>query len=317
MRMLALTMMAAAAEGSGARSSASLGDDDGGTSPDGGVVIPSTDSGTARADAGRERRPRPRDAGPPSDMALGEELTCRLDRDEALDAIVRHVACSPDSRATVLGLYEAWEAGLFGIGDAFAGDLTGFRTDYGCDLWRCLADAPDCSAHEDCLGFEAFAELVSCEPGADRCEPDGSLSRCNREGTGFSRMLDCAALGLRCGPSTEIPGTSTCLGEDGCELRGHVYDVTCDDGDLTACDGTLRLSCDEWRDGTSCRSFAIGGEVPIDWCAPEGFGGAGAYASPVECAGGAIRFRAVGAYDIDYDCRARGYSGCDERGCVP
>ena len=107
--------------------------------------------------------------------------------------------------------------------------------------------------------MESLVELGPCEPGTDRCQPDGSLSTCNREGTGFVRTLDCAALGLRCGPSTEIEGTSACLGEGGCEMRSHVYTVTCDDDDLVACDGAIRLPCDEWRDGTRCGFFAIGG----------------------------------------------------------
>lgn len=265
-------------------------------------------------DAGRTEDAGHPDGGPLPDLTLAEAMSCDLDESSALEAIVRHVACDRATRATVWGAYEAWQAGLFGVNDPIAGELTGFRFDFGCDLWGCLSAATDCAAHDAC--FAASRSGGPCEPRAERCPGDGTIERCTDDGSGWVSIFDCARIGGACEAMALDPTRATC-NVGGCAVSGAVYDFECDGADLTACDGALRLSCSAWRSGTSCRSFAIGGEVPIMFCGPPEFGGAGAYSFPVVCTSGVISFDALQAYDISYDCVAHGYSGCDERGCVP
>lgn len=256
-------------------------------------------------------------------VPLARLLSCELDRDQALAAIVRMVACLPDlrgdERTSVPGLYEAWEAGLFaGVGDD-AQTTSPVPLQFGCDAWRCLVDVDTCNDARRCLALPVDpnpAPDVECEPGWERCVDD-RLVRCGIRGTEYI-ALDCPVLDMGCAIDPERRGRAYCE-SDACTVRADLYARRCAGDDaLVMCDGAISLRCDAWRPGSRCQSFAIGGEVPIDFCGPPEFGGAGAYNAPVECADdGRIAFTALGVDAYRFDCRAAGYSGCNDRGCVP
>lgn len=251
------------------------------------------------------------DSGRASDHTLSDTMACHLQRAEALDAVARTIACEPESRSTFLGLFEAWEAGLLGM-DGTGSVYSGHALTRGCAAWRCVARANDCGEYADCV---EPAEPTTCTPGEEICR-DGAIARCNLEGTAFVSIFACGDVGMTCGPSEMFSGVMACLGHGGCEMRGHIYDFRCEGDDLVICDGAVRTTCDTWRPGGRCQSFAVGGEVPIDFCGPPGFGGAGAYDSDNECDGDVVVFAALGVEPVRYDCAANGYAGCSPRGCV-
>lgn len=269
-------------------------------------------------DANIARDMRTPDAGLPSaDLGvidappLARALSCDMRAEDALRATVRWVACTPDDdRSTVTGLMEAWAAGLFGTGDPFARQLSSQQTGQGCDRWRCVASATSCEAASACQPGPRRPDVV-CEAG-DYCE-NNAVTACDDD---LSRqVLNCTTLGMMC---QHAPGSGrTFCASDACQTVLGVNELVCDGNRLTACEGTIAVDCDTWRPGSRCQSFAIGGEVPINFCGPVGFGGAGAYATPVECGeDGVITFTALQVDAYRFDCRAAGYSGCDARGCV-
>lgn len=298
---------------------------------------PEADALLAAPDATREGGVRDADAPDAADAAIADAaiadaaaprsrmarfLSCDLTREAALDSVVRLVACLPalrdDRRTTVPGLFEAWEAGLFaGVGGT-AQITSPVPLQFGCPAMRCLVDAPDCDAARRCLATPVDpdpAPDVECEPGWEQCV-DGRVVRCSETGREYVAM-DCGALDTACVPAGEMRGRAACA-LAGCEIPLSLNARRCDGDDLVLCDGVLRLDCAEWRPEGQCQSFAIGGEIPIDFCGPPGFGGAGAYNQPVDClADGVMQFTTLGTDTWRYDCRGRGYRGCDARGCLP
>lgn len=274
-------------------------------------------SSAADAVVPRDAEPPPPDRGPSPGGPLARALRCDLSEDAALRATVRWVACAAqDDRSTVTGLMEGWAAGLFGTGDPFARQLSSQMLGLGCDRWQCLADALDCDAARACRSGPPPdpepAPDVECEPGRAYCQGNAVIA-CD---DGLTRLLlDCTPLGMTC---QHAPGSGrTFCASDACQTVLGVNELICDGDRLTACEGTLAIDCETLRPGSRCQSFAIGGEVPINFCGPEGFGGAGAYATPVDCADdGVITFTALQVDEYRFDCRAAGYAGCDERGCV-
>jgi hypothetical protein len=262
------------------------------------------DSGVASLDVAITERdaPRPdvpRDTPPPT-SPLQAVLSCRFDEESALRAIVRHVSClERRESASVGGFYEAWEAGLFsGIEPAY----TSFEPGLGCEAWHCIADATSCM---DAALCDTMARPCGAD-GLPYCQGDEFVT-CGASSTG--RAFDCSAVGAGCTPE----GCAI----DGCLFRpGESYQLSCDGPDLVLCEGAIRVDCA--ARGASCGSFAVGGEVPIAWCRPPGFGGAGAYGSPIECAeDGVISFTSASGVFVRFDCQDAGYSGCDEWGCLP
>ena len=253
-----------------------------------------------------------RDAGPfhggSEDTRLLAELGCRLDHDQALAAAARATACHPDGRGSMRSYFEAWEAGLLASALPWAAGLAGFDLDFGCDAWRCIATATSCDAFGVCL-----AATVRDGPCSGEIRCNGSvLSRCNWDGSGFIDVFECGAFGATCDPERG------CVLDETCSFGVDVYDLACLDGDVVLCGGRIRSRCDAWYEGSSCASFAISGEVPTVWCSPTGMNGYGAYAeSRVECAGGVVTFTSATSVRASFDCLGAGYSGCNDRGCVP
>ncbi len=262
-------------------------------------AVPSADARVVAVDSG-SRRDAGRDAGP-LDVRLGAALTCALDADAALAAIVRFIACT-ESPATVVSMMEAWEAGLLSGLEPSGGLIAGYQGEVGCEAWRCLASASSCDAASVCLAPSGGA----CEPGSLRCDGD-IIVACAMEGDGARRAFDCASLGATCDGGR--------CNRDGCTFYGDYYQLECQDDALTLCDGAIRMPCEAWAPGSACASFAIGGEVPTQWCSPSRMGVAGAYARAVECVGGALLFESVSTRTYRFDCTANGYSRCAERGC--
>jgi hypothetical protein len=268
------------------------------------VGVPSFDAGMPRFDAGGPILVP--DAGP-VDLALGRALTCALDPDAALRAVVRHVACDPAAEgATVVALVEAWEAGLLSQLEMSGGLVEGLGAVYGCDLWRCASDAADCADYAACV--EGGRIAGACEPSTTRCE-GASMVRCDLDGAASRVLLDCASFGAGCADGR------CALGE--CAFGGDYYDLECRDGALTLCDGAIRMDCGAWIAGASCESFRISGEVPTQWCSTTGMSAYGAYARPVVCDGSTLSFESVSTRVYTLDCAAHGYGACEERGCVP
>ncbi|HJL17421.1 MAG TPA: hypothetical protein RMH99_17260 [Sandaracinaceae bacterium LLY-WYZ-13_1] len=272
------------------------------------------DAGPGAADAGSpttpDAGPTAEDAGPPTDLRLARALTCALEAPDVRRAVVRHVACDRETRATVRGLVEAWEAGLFGSFETYVEDTAGYPFQFGCDAWRCLAAATSCVEHDECL---AGVREGGCDDARTRC--DGTvLERClpsrSGAGEGFAPVFDCAAVGAGC-----VDGRCEL---DGCAFGSFAEELRCDGDDVALCEGAATIDCGAWRPGTSCQYFAIGGEIPTRSCLPSGFGGAGAYPTDVECDdAGVIRFPTALEEEVVIDCVAEGYAGCDPRGCVP
>jgi hypothetical protein len=244
-----------------------------------------------------------RDGGPPPDTRLGEALTRAMDADTALAGIVRFVACT-DTRATVVGLMEAWEAGLLSAFELSGGLVEGYDADLGCEAWRCLASAGSCELAAACMP----ARDEACEPSSAGCDAD-VITTCAADGSGARRLFDCATLGARC-------EEGRChLGD--CVFGAAHYQLECEGDALTICEGAVRMPCEAWAPGSSCTSFAIGGEVPTQWCSPSGVPVSGAYSRPVDCDdGGSLSFASVSTRVYRFDCLANGYAGCEDRGCV-
>ena len=304
--LASLIVLVVLASGCGYRSSTLLSDpgSDGGTRDTGARDATTPIDSTARdggVDAG------PGDAGP-EETRLANELACRLDHDTALDAAARAAACAPDTRGSMRSYFEAWEAGLLGTPVLFHG-LTGFDYEWGCDAWRCIASATSCEAFDTCLADSVRGG--PCVGGSTRCNGD-LYEVCRSDGSGYSVGFDCATLGATC------TADEACVISDTCSFGMYHYELDCLDGDLVLCDGLERTSCDAWHPGSSCASFAISGEVPTVWCSPTGENGYGAYAeSRVTCTAGTVSFTSATSVSATYDCLANGYSGCNERGCVP
>lgn len=257
------------------------------------------DTGVASVDVAITERDAPRLDTPPPTSPLETVLSCGFDEADALRAIVRHVSClERRESASVGGFYEAWEAGLLsGIEPAY----TSFEPGLGCEAWRCIADATSCMDANLC----STMTRPCGDGGAPYCQGDDFIS-CGPLG---GRAFDCVALGATCTPEG-------CAAEGCVFAPGQPYQLSCDGDDLVLCDGAIRVDCG--ARGASCGSFAVGGEVPIAWCSPPGFGGAGAYGSPIECADdGTISFTSVSGAFVRFDCEGAGYSGCDEWGCLP
>ena len=261
------------------------------------------------------------DAEPPQDLGrrdgppLARALSCDMNADDALRATVRWVACAQDDeRSTVTGMMEAWAAGLFGTGDPFARQLSSQQTGLGCDRWQCLSTAGTCAEARDCRSGPPPAPEPAdpCEFSTDAYCAGNAVYDCTGD---LQQVLDCAPLEMMC---QHAPGSGrTFCASDACQTVLGVNELVCDGNRLSACAGTLVVDCGEWRPGSICQSFAIGGEVPINFCGPVGFGGAGAYETPVQCADdGVITFTALQVDEYRFDCREAGYSGCNERGCV-
>jgi hypothetical protein len=274
-------------------------DDGGGTDdPDAGLDAGSDAGASPIDDAGR-------DAGP-ADLSLGAALHCGMDRDDVMRFAARHTACRAPERATIVALVEAWEAGLLSQLDQSGGVVEGLEAALGCPTWRCALEAESCEQYEACLDAAAIAG--ACEPATTRCEGT-DIVRCDEDGAASHVILECASFGASC-----ADGACT-IGD--CSFGPNYYNLECVEDDLVLCEGLVRMPCDAWEPGTTCRSFAIGGEVPTQWCAPEGFGGAGAYERPVDsCEGGVIAFESVSGETYTFDCIEAGYPGCDERGCT-
>jgi hypothetical protein len=268
------------------------------------------DAGDRDTDAGADAYvPPPIDGGPdagPAELALGVALHCDIDPDDVVRLAARHTACRAPEHTTIVAVVEAWEVGLLSQLDQSGGVIEGMEADIGCPAWRCAADAESCDAYEACL--DAAAIPGACEPYSLRC--DGTnVVRCAEDGTASHVILECASFGASCDEG------SCRIGE--CSFGPNYYNLGCDEGDLVLCEGLVRMSCEAWEPGTTCRSFAIGGEVPTQWCAPEGFGGAGLYSLPVdECEAGVISFETASGESYTFDCIDAGYAGCDERGCT-
>jgi hypothetical protein len=263
-----------------------------------GSTDPIDDDAGRRADAGS-------DAGTPDPaLQLGRTLRCELDDEQALDAMVRWVACTPKDTTTVRGLFEAWEAGLFSWVEENGGFTGGSAIDLPCGVWQCVASARSCDEADRCVN-EAYTG-GACEPYSRTC--DGSrVERCARDGRGRAELIDCADLGGSC-----VEGHCE-IGE--CVFGEGYYHLSCEDNDMVLCEGVLRMSCDAWSPGDRCGSFAVGGEVPTTWCTrADGFV-AGAYDFPVECTGDVMRFESVSTLAYTFDCGANGYDGCNMRGC--
>lgn len=262
----------------------------------------------ATDDAGGRRdtpSPPPLDVGarsdtppPVTESPLARVLRCGLSEDDALAAMVRHQSClERRENASVGGFYEAWEAGLF---SALEPAYTSFEPGLGCDAWRCMLSSGSCM---DAALCGTMVRPCSAD-GSPYCEGENFVT-CGPLG---GRAFDCTALGARCSEE----GCTL----DGCVFRpGESYQLGCDEDDLVLCEGAIRVDCA--ATGRSCRSFAVGGEVPTRWCSASDFGDAGAYGSPIECTpAGRIAFMSVSGRVVGYDCVAAGYAGCDVWGCV-
>ena len=273
----------------------------------------------ATSDAGRPRvedagsLPTLPDAGPVAApdasltgeaAALAEALTCGLTHDEALGAAVRVFACDGPGWpmwVSASQLVEMWEVGLSsGIDGNTGGALAS------CQTMQAAAAATSCADLQARLS--GVGVPGPCEPTVLSC--DGSqLMQCAPDGSRFQPILDCAPLGAVC----EGAG---CRRLD-CFFGPFEYgNPRCDGADLVLC-GAIRLNCGTWQPGTTCRSVAVGGEAPSDWCAPAGALSYGVYGGTVTCATGAIEFTSFSGRRYHYDCLAHGYSGCNSQGCVP
>lgn len=277
------------------------------------------DAGAAPPDAaGRDGR-GPAD-GPLTSPGLVNGLACRMTSDHMLDAIMIRTACEDD--ASVVGLYELWRAGLYGIAGASATGLSPHRT-YACSTWRCLAAATDCSEHARCLE----ATEVDCVAGHERCTETGLLQRCSGEhwvdyldcpsfGRGFECVLGVDEPSFLCGDPARC---GACV-RGTCSFRPDLNELGCRGlGSVSLCDGEYEEPCERRDAGASCQWFAISGEVPIAMCAPPGFGGAGGYDQPAACEGGVITFGALYGTEpeiVRYDCVEEGFTGCNDRGCT-
>jgi hypothetical protein len=264
-----------------------------------------TDAEIETPDAGRDAgRVEPIDP-PDPELRLIHTLRCGLDDGAALAAAVRWVACTPEETTTVRGLFEAWEAGLFAAVEENGGFTGGSAIEIPCGAWRCLSGARSCEEAARCVE-DAFGG-GACEPYTRTC--DGArVTRCASDGRGRAELIDCSDLGASC-------SAGRCeLGE--CVFSEGYYHLDCDDDDLVLCEGAVRMSCDAWRPGARCGSFAIGGEVPTAWCTRSDEFVAGAYDFPVSCeSSGAISFESVSTEAYEFDCLANGYRGCTARGC--
>ncbi len=290
------------------RSTPLLGTEDGGPSSDASSDASVVDSRPG-SDTGVDAPPGT-DAGPDFEgREFYEALSCGFDRATALRAVVREVACTHDSIAsltTIRGITEAWEVGLFsGLESNVFGPIG-----HGCAEWQCVAAATSC------------AEREACRDAGESCE---SGSRCNGTSVEYCRYhedpslrrwrgtFDCGGVGGTC---ETLDGVSQCLLGD-CRFVGGGYVLECDGDDLTLCDGAARVSCGDVAPGAVCASLAVSGEAPTRFCNPSGVRStAGVYDYPNDCTDGVVAFTSASEVEYRFDCVAAGYSGCDDSGCV-
>ncbi|MEQ8276837.1 MAG: hypothetical protein RMA76_26405 [Deltaproteobacteria bacterium] len=275
---------------------------------DAGVTNPQTDAGF-----GRDASVFVRDAGPqidPERTVVGRALGCNLGEEEQVQAAIRVAACQDeDVRATAVTYIEAFDSGLFGTFVPYIEGLAGFEMRQGCAYWRCAASAQTCDALEACA-----------TPLPGRCRMDQrfetrcvgtELARC--EFGELERVVDCADFGAQC-----IDGACQ---RERCRFGDFetIAEPTCsDDGTrLVICPGQLEMACEDFRPGSACRSFYVGGEAPVSWCSPTQEGVAGAYEVPGECSRGTFSYAPATRPPGAYACLEAGYDGCDERSCVP
>ncbi len=250
---------------------------------------------------------------PPADLSLGLGLTCGLSEDDRVRAAVRHVACDPNTRATIPGLVEAFDAGLMGNFSGGVDNWLSFDVRQGCDYWRCMANARSCG--EVAAECAPAVSKIACEPierGSALCE-GSRISYCARNGSEI--VADCADFGAQC-------SNGECV-KDGCgfgvNVGGGDTGVSCsaDGTRLQVCAGAFEMECDAWLAGSSCASFAIQGELPTYWCSPTGQSISGAY--PREdfgCGHGSLLMNLETRGPVQFDCHSEGFTGCGARGCT-
>lgn len=240
---------------------------------------------------------------PVMSVSLETALTCGLDEDSVVRAAARWVNCNPDFTGSVQTVVEAWEGFVLGSLDPFAASSIGLPGT--CSTWTCAASAGACDEFMACEA-EAVA-MGPCVDGEFRCVGD-ELARC-RDGQ-FRAHLDCGELGATCaGGACDL---------EGCRFGGVGATRTgCEVGDITLCGGGLRVDCADLGADRACALFAIGGEIPVEWCAPEGMSADGASpAARVDCEGSVVSFESVLGTLYSIDCVELGYMGCDDRGCI-
>ncbi len=273
----------------------------------------------ARADvpeAMPDAHPPMADAAPSLDGII-EVLTCGFDEQTALRAAVRRSACDFSGRFSVKSLMEAWEGGLWGHWDLTLGNYVGYDITYGCEIYRCLANATSCTEARACIdptGGACLADYGYCD--GDR------LMKCRADDRPGVEVIDCAAFGATCVEEVLGHGATQAqcaLGD--CRFGSNYYGLECDGNDLTLCDGAIRSTCGAWTAGTSCGSFYIGGELPTVSCmfntgVPGAYAGDGAGYEVMCDANAVMSFSTTTGRSYTFDCRANGYPDCLGRGCA-
>lgn len=313
---LFLSLFALSLGGCGYRSSSLLdGDsavDAGPSRVDGTVDPPDNDAGESDSGGAGDARVESPDALPTS---VVRSLRCDFDEATVLRAAARFAACSATGEGadpTLRQVVELWEAGLFS--GLVGGSVTSLPINFGCDVWRCIADSVSCG------------DVIDCRSSVPRCDTvgrrscDGSLLQSCRTVGGVAAYvlprMDCGAFGARCEDAGD--GAAACVRE-GCRIGDSPYPaISCVDGDLAFCEGGVLASCESVSPSASCAHFAIEGEWSLGFChSGEGTSVGGGYRTPIECTGEVAHFTSISGVYYELDCLAAGYyRGCAETGCL-
>ncbi len=290
-------------------------------SPDTGAADVAVDPA---GDTDEPLRPAPVVPGPERSAAL-DELYCRLDNGQIVQAALRAAACFGEPTVSLL------EDATRGLVNGPMLESGYFRGSYGdCEYLACLNNAVDCAEAEACRAARVDGPCTASD--TTRCDGN-DLYLCQYDGLGFVwfKVQSCERVGGVC--------ETTCAGDGcqpfaGCSIEAEPaqcgYYGSCEGDTMIRCpgrafapgSGAVRIPCGELVEGGTCAEFSVGGELPGPACVAPDLGCAPGFGDGFECTSLTTLTVCLFGRLVDVDCPEYGYSTCRADGlgmarCIP
>jgi hypothetical protein len=278
-------------------------------SPDTGAADVAVDPA---GDTGETLRPAPLVPGPERSEAL-DELYCRLDNGQLIQAALRAAACLDQPAVALL---EDTTRGLVFGSMLEAGYFKGSYGD--CEYLACLNNAVDCAEAEACRSARVGEPCSASD--TTRCDGD-DLELCQYDGLQFVwlKVQSCERLGGVCEVGCVGEG---CQPAAGCSFEAEPaecgYYGSCEGDTMVRCagrafvpgSGAVRIPCNELVEGGTCAEFSVGGEAPGPACVAADRDCEPGFGDGFDCTSRTTMTACLFGRRVDVDCAEYGYSAC-------